>query len=195
MLSVIVHTIDNMFTSEQNFNVFQPLLIVIAVALLLLVLIPYAWSSQSKITSFEECVARGFPVMESYPRQCRTFNGDLFAENIGNEIEKSNLIKVDSPRPNTIAQSPLRIAGQARGVWYFEASFPVILEDGAGNILAQVPAQAKGEWMTEDFVPFAVVLDFQMPTTSTVGVLRLKKDNPSGLPQNDDELIIPVKFR
>ena len=195
MLSVIVHTIDNMSTNEQNFNIFRPLLIVVAVALLLLVLIPYVGPSQSKITNFEECAARGFPIMESYPRQCRTSDGDLFAENIGNEIEKSNLIKVDSPRPNTVAQSPLRIAGQARGIWYFEASFPIVLEDGDGNILAQVPAQAQGEWMTEDFVPFDVVLDFQMPTTSTVGVLRLKKDNPSGLPQNDDELIIPVKFR
>jgi len=33
------------------------------------------------ITSFEECVAAGNPVMESYPRQCRA-NGQLFVEEI-----------------------------------------------------------------------------------------------------------------
>ncbi len=33
-----------------------------------------------KITNFEECVAAGFAVMESYPRQCRTSDGRLFVE-------------------------------------------------------------------------------------------------------------------
>ena len=32
------------------------------------------------IASFEECVAAGYPVMESYPRQCRTPDGTLFIE-------------------------------------------------------------------------------------------------------------------
>ena len=33
-----------------------------------------------KITNFEECVAAGNPVMESYPRQCRTEDGQTFTE-------------------------------------------------------------------------------------------------------------------
>ncbi len=32
------------------------------------------------ITNFEECAAAGNPVMESYPRQCRTKNGRNFVE-------------------------------------------------------------------------------------------------------------------
>src|SRR3989344_2601372 len=32
------------------------------------------------IASFEECVAAGYPVMESYPSQCRTPDGTLFVE-------------------------------------------------------------------------------------------------------------------
>lgn len=35
-----------------------------------------------EITSFEECVEAGNPVMESYPRQCRTEDGQLFVEEI-----------------------------------------------------------------------------------------------------------------
>ena len=34
------------------------------------------------INSFEDCVADGNPVMESYPRQCRTEDGKHFVEEI-----------------------------------------------------------------------------------------------------------------
>jgi len=60
-------------------------------------------------------------------------------------------------------------------------------------VLGQIPAQAQGDWMTENFVPFAATLDFTTPTTAT-GSLILEKDNPSGLPENDKQLTIPVKF-
>lgn len=34
------------------------------------------------ISSFEECMAAGYPVMESYPRQCRVSGGETFVEAI-----------------------------------------------------------------------------------------------------------------
>ena len=37
-----------------------------------------------EINSFEDCVRAGFPVMESYPRQCRTPGGRNFVESIEN---------------------------------------------------------------------------------------------------------------
>ena len=37
----------------------------------------------TSIDSFEECVAAGNPVMESYPRQCKTSDGKHFIEEIG----------------------------------------------------------------------------------------------------------------
>lgn len=147
----------------------------------------------SAITNFDECAAAGNPVMESYPRRCSA-NGQTFTENIGNELEKTDLIKIDSPRPNTVVASPLQVTGQARGTWYFEAVFPVKLLDADGNVLAQGQGQAQSDWMTENFVPFKATLEFTAPTTGT-GTLVLEKDNPSGLPQNADSLIVPVKFR
>lgn len=36
----------------------------------------------SFITDFEGCVGAGNPIMESYPRQCRTEDGNLFVEKI-----------------------------------------------------------------------------------------------------------------
>ena len=144
------------------------------------------------ITSFEECAAAGNPIMESYPRQCRA-NNKTFAEYIGNELEKTDLIQIENPRPNQLIESPLTITGTARGNWFFEATFPVVLQDANGNVLAQHYATAQGEWMTVDFVPFSIELTFTKPQTKT-GLLLLQKDNPSGLPENDDQLEVPVVF-
>jgi hypothetical protein len=48
--------------------------------------------------------------------------------------------------------------------------------------------------MTVEFVPLTSTLTLSsLPTTAT-GTLILHKDNPSGLPENDDALIVPVKF-
>ncbi len=151
------------------------------------------------VTTFEECVAAGNPVMESYPRQCTSKDGAHFTENIGNTLEKNNFIRLTSPLPNAGVTSPLTITGEARGNWYFEASFPVFLTDWDGKIIAQGIATAEGEWMTTEFVPFKAVLTFSKTDISgqysNRGTLILKKDNPSGLPENDDALEIPVTLR
>lgn len=104
------------------------------------------------------------------------------------------LFKLPTPRPNGKIISPLTITGQARGSWFFEASFPIILKDANGVVLAKTSAEAKDEWMTENFVPFSATITFPVPTTTT-GTLILRKDNPSGLSKNDAELEIPVQFK
>ncbi len=105
----------------------------------------------------------------------------------------SDLIRVTQPQPNASITSPVIIEGRARGNWFFEASFPVRIVDANGRTLGSGAAQAQGNWMTTEFVPFRVVLDYSVPTT-TRGTLILEKDNPSGLPQNARELRIPIVF-
>jgi hypothetical protein len=108
-----------------------------------------------------------------------------------------NMIVIDQPKEGSQISSPLKVTGKARGNWYFEASFPVILTDWDGKIIAQVPAQAKGDWMTTDWVPFEATLTFTDPgaVVSSRCFLILKKDNPSGLPANDDSREITVFFK
>lgn len=106
---------------------------------------------------------------------------------------KEDLIIIENPRANEIILSPLLVKGKTRGTWFFEASFPVRLLDGNGKQIAITVAQAKGEWMTENFVPFEATIIFQTPETEK-GTLVLEKDNPSGLPENADELRIPILF-
>lgn len=143
------------------------------------------------INDFQSCATAGNAILESYPRQCKTSDGKTFVEDIGNELEKSNLIKVDQPRPGQLISSPLDISGQARGTWFFEASFPILLLDKDGKTIAQTIAQAQSDWMTEGFVSFKATLTFPVSSAGKA-TLVFKKDNPSSLPQNDDQLEMPV---
>lgn len=145
------------------------------------------------ITDFDSCVAAGNPVMESYPPRCAS-GGVTYTQNIGNELELADTIRVSNPRPNQTINSPLTVTGEARGNWYFEASFPIELHDQNNQVIATGIAQAQGEWMTEDFVPFTAELTFSHQPSGTTGSLILKKDNPSGDPALDQQLLVPVKF-
>ena len=113
------------------------------------------------------------------------------------KLDKNDLIQLESPAYNAVIASPLKITGQARGNWFFEGSFPIVLVDGDGKFIAQAVAKADGEWMTTNFVPFVATLEFSKTEnhTNNRGTLILRKDNPSGLSQNDDSLEIPVFFK
>lgn len=108
--------------------------------------------------------------------------------------EKTNLIVLDAPLLHATVNSPLLVSGKARGSWFFEASFPIYLLDSHGNMLGQGIAQAQGDWMTSDYVPFTATITFTADSqiVGDAGTLVLQKDNPSGLPENDDSLRVPV---
>lgn len=112
------------------------------------------------------------------------------------DTQLADLIVLESPLSGATVESPLTITGKARGTWFFEASFPVMLTNWDGLIIAQGIATAEGDWMTEDFVPFTATLTFTVDPDvySTRGSLILKKDNPSGLPEYDAALEVPVNF-
>lgn len=105
------------------------------------------------------------------------------------------IITVTSPKPGDTITSPLTVTGEARGNWFFEASFPATLVDWDGKIIAEVPIQAKGDWMTENYVPFEGTITFPAQSPGSRGTLILKKDNPSGLPENDKAIEIPILYK
>lgn len=114
--------------------------------------------------------------------------------------EKADLIVLASPQPLDTITSPLTLTGEARGYWFFEASFPIYVINWDGLIIAEGYATATGDWMTEDFVPFTATITFTSPYQSgnpdfmQRGTLILKKDNPSDLPEFDDALELPIFF-
>lgn len=106
---------------------------------------------------------------------------------------KPNIISVFTPVPGSVVRSPLTVRGEAPGSWFFEASFPVRLRDAGGREIVVTTARAQSDWMTEKLVPFEAVLEFG-GATGTSGTLVLEKDNPSGLPENADAILIKVQF-
>lgn len=106
----------------------------------------------------------------------------------------SDLIKVELPFPGAVVGKEFSVIGAARGNWFFEASFPVVVLDKNGKILVETHAEAQGDWMTTEFVPFKadvkVSLSYIGPAT-----LVLKKDNPSGLPEHDAFISFPITIK
>jgi len=102
-------------------------------------------------------------------------------------------IKVIRPSSGQEISSPLAVEGEARGSWFFEAQFPITITDEQGNILGSAAAIAQSDWMTEDFVPFNAEIAFFAQTIRN-GFLVLTNDNPSGLPENQKQIKIPVVF-
>ena len=107
---------------------------------------------------------------------------------------RDEFIMVESPKPGGVISSPLIIRGRARGTWFFEGDFPLVLKDPKGRIIARGFVTARGQWMTKEFVPFEGTLNFKEPAAAGRGILVFKKDNPSDRPELDDSLELPVHF-
>jgi hypothetical protein len=108
---------------------------------------------------------------------------------------KAAMILVDSPAPGSIIVSPLTVSGKARGTWFFEGDFPMVIIDASGNVIGQSYCTAQSPWMTTEFVAFEGKITFKRPDSSGKAVLLLKKDNPTGKPEHDDAIEIPVRIR
>ena len=124
------------------------------------------------------------------------------SSDLENETEVLSLISlkgveifIDSPKENSVVSSPIKITGKAPGNWFFEASAPVTITNWDGLIIGESFITAKGEWMTTDYVPFEGTLEFTNTEYGDYGFLILRKDNPSGLPENDDAIEFKVLFK
>lgn len=103
-------------------------------------------------------------------------------------------IQVTSPYDRQYVQNFIFIRGYARGNWFFEGTFPVRLLYPDGGVIADGHVKAVGDWMTTELVPFEGRLDFKTPNVES-GILELRKDNPSGLPEHDASTTVPVRFK
>lgn len=106
------------------------------------------------------------------------------------------LIVLDSPSEGSVVTSPVTLTGKARGNWFFEASFPITIVNWNGLIIGEGYATAEGDWMTTEFVPFTATVEYTIDpeTPYARGWVILKKDNPSGLPEHDDAIEVPIIF-
>ncbi|MBI2612414.1 hypothetical protein HYW59_01190 [Candidatus Kaiserbacteria bacterium] len=102
----------------------------------------------------------------------------------------SENVIVTEPLPGGSVHKTFTVRGEARGTWYFEASFPIKIQDPSNNQVGLGIAQAESDWMTTEFVPFRAAVTVE--NYSGPATLVLVKDNPSGLPENDDAVEFPI---
>ena len=133
---------------------------------------------------------------------CRMFSSSHQAEVLHDqEIEQtssqhsntySSDILVTYPLSQGFVASPFVITGKAKGPWFSEGQFSVELLDDSSKLITTATIFAQGDSQTVDYVPFLSTITFT--TSATHGTLVLHNDNPSGLPENDERILIPVNF-
>ena len=97
-----------------------------------------------------------------------------------------------APQSNEMIASPQNVAGWLDNSWAFEGNFVISLFDGNNKEIYRGPASMP-DWMTPGLSGFTALMKFNSPTTPT-GTLRIENDNPSGLPEHDKHIDIPVQF-
>lgn len=148
----------------------------------------------------EECNALGGDAMKFYgdvsEEKKQSLNGileSLYITDPNREREEiQDLIRLETPQENDAVSSPLKISGEAKGYWFFEATAPVQLVAENGKIISEKYITATEDWMTEDWVPFEAELEFE--TNEKRGYLKFNRANASGKPEHDRKLRIPVSF-
>ena len=102
--------------------------------------------------------------------------------------------ELSQPQSGDTIKSPVTIKGVVPPGWMNEGVFPIKILDSKNQVLAkgQANEDIPGSWQNGGNVSFTATITFT--TTDTSGLIELDNDNPSGNPDNDRSLVIPVNF-
>ena len=115
-------------------------------------------------------------------------------EGVTYENANADDITIELPFPGATVGHTFSVFGAARGRWFTNGSFPVVVLSPAGDVVGGSGAATNppgGDWMTDEFVNYKTTIvlpdTFKGPAT-----LVLKKDNLSGLARNDGSISIQI---
>ena len=152
----------------------------------------FEWQRVRSVQSFEDCAARGYPVMESFPRQCRTPDGRTFVEEIVGENDEDEVqtgnITVEEPAEDDLVSESFTIRGKAR---VFENALSYRVKDQEGNIIVEGHTTA----LSPDiglFGPYEVAIDLPegVEREGTVEVFNYSARDGS----EENMVRIPIRF-
>jgi len=126
----------------------------------------------------------------AWPQPAAAPTADETVNNAGESFVSENVI-VTEPLPSDTVSKLFTVRGDARGSWFFEASFPLQVRDRDNELIGQGIAMTSDNWMTTEFVPFEGKVQIEGEYTGPA-TLVLMKDNPSGLPENEDAVEFPI---
>lgn len=164
-------------------------------ALLFLPSIEVSSIAPRAVTSFDECVSAGNPVMESFPRQCRDEAGNLFTEefselpprqDVGDASPQENIawIEITSPTPGRAVMSPLEVTGVLLAPLGTTSAPALRLIDETGGVISENTAIAT-TIMPDGNLSFSATLSW---TTVATGTGTLIASDERG------EFTVPVSF-
>ncbi|EKE05712.1 MAG: hypothetical protein ACD_19C00182G0040 [uncultured bacterium] len=101
-------------------------------------------------------------------------------------------LTINNLNDGDIITSPLEIIGNIDRNWTWEATFSIEIIDSNEKSLNTVPVSVIFNDEQSQTGSFSVLIPFTTKTDN--GFVVIHADNPSGLPQNDKSIKIPVKF-
>ncbi len=106
----------------------------------------------------------------------------------------AELMVITMPVVNSLLTWTIIIEGEAPGGRFFEATAPVSLTNWDGLIIEEGYITATEDRMTGWMIPFEGTLTYTVDPNraNDNGALILHKSNPSGLPENDAAVEIPL---
>ncbi len=104
-----------------------------------------------------------------------------------------DFIVVDSVDVGDKIKSPLTITGKARGSWFYENAFPILIHDENGVPVGRGIALAEGTPAPGEFVPFKGIVTFEIFGQKGTVVL-VSNDDPRGGSEGIRTVSIPVSF-
>lgn len=103
-------------------------------------------------------------------------------------------VTVSTPVSGAAVGQTFDVAGVAPNGWYFEAVFPIQVRDPDDDLVATGQGRAQSDWTVAGPVKFKATIALSTPYAGPADLILLR-DNPSGLPENSDEVTIPITIK
>ncbi len=102
--------------------------------------------------------------------------------------------KVDALGTERALVGKMDAVGVIKGGYFFEGNIVVNILDKDKKLLRAGHGEATTDWMTSGPVSFKATIDASgLPGAyGGPGYIEIRNDNPSGLPENDKSILIPV---
>jgi hypothetical protein len=106
-------------------------------------------------------------------------------------VPLSASVKVTAPASGASVERTFTVSGVAPNGWYYEAVFPIQIRDGDDNLIASGQGKAQSDWTVSGPVPFSATITVPANFSGPANLILLR-DNPSGLPENFDEVTVSI---
>ena len=103
-------------------------------------------------------------------------------------------VVVQMPLPNAIVSHSFDVSGSAPSGWFFEATFPIQVRDANDDLIGTSIGQAQEDWTKPGPITFTSQIQVDASYEGPADLILLK-DNPSGDPENADEVTIPIVIK